>query len=984
MTEQTFKGNALIESMTFSVREDHTLLLKTKTKKRTETLVFHDFIDGFGKRYYLFNHKTEITKAGNTVVVRAATVSDDDGAPIPGLLATYRFTLDEKAAAVYASVSLGSDVYAGGYTMRLMDVSWEGFTATEYTGYEYDAAGKPFSKKFSFPTEENPQAPDYETLMRIRPHVAWERMKTRPIAFQKGISIEGKDGYFAVFGGSPILFQEAGFVRVLGDFAAYKGDIRFLSGKNSPGAWFFFEESDDFFALTEELNERIPALPEQVMAPFVEETVPVRAGDLAFNLERTDSGVWIAPVFADKETAAQSMPLFTLTLWDTFYEKNMRFDAGAGWDRVHILRRENYLRVTLADPDSGTIRGITVVAEATLDEKKSRISWKMRVINQSERYSVAEVSYPQCVAEGFDTAYAAVGSGILSHHFNERSSCIRGKYPTGVQVNMPYFAMYNPKTEGDTAPNGIYMGIHDADGNPKFLTLVGAPQSRCTMFTTECTADYQRKPGNSYTLPGEMVWQRFSGDWFDATNIYKEFVLANAKWLAPLRGRPDTPEWMRNMPVWIMHFMPNENPDANPFPITLREKYADASPDDWYKIAVRFREEIGVPVCYHLYNWHWVPFNNDNPNYFPAHQDLKAGMKELKAADIRVIPYMAGYSWDMCDDRAGDRRFQREALPATAKNIDGNSLFTSYASTEPDGKPVRFARMCPSTTTWKNEIQRIVKKLSKDYGMDGIYLDVVSTAYEECFDETHLHTPGFSSFWWKSYAQLIDVLRASVPDDFAIVSESTSEVYSGMLDGYLSWTWVQVDGVPAHSQIYGGRTAIFGRVITQNKRDDADYFRFQIGQSLVFGQQLGWIHPEIVNDPVQFPFLKKMANLRYKYRDFFAEAEMLRPPMVTGDVPLLDCESFLRAQMWNHEKLVVAGTWEDQAKNRRMFAVNASAKTVEVTLSVPEDEYRLPEKAPAFADGEGIEIVSETSENGMRKLELRIAPEGFGVMSWTL
>ena len=80
----------------------------------------------------------------------------------------------------------------------------------------------------------------------------------------------------------------------------------------------------------------------------------------------------------------------------------------------------------------------------------------------------------------------------------------------------------------------------------------------------------------------------------------------------------------------------------------------------------------------------------------------------------------------------------------------------------------------------------------------------------------------------------------------------------------------------------------------------------------------------------------------------------------------------------------MAGTWEDQAKNRRMFAVNASAKTVEVTLSVPEDEYRLPEKAPAFADGEGIEIVSETSENGMRKLELRIAPEGFGVMSWTL
>ena len=80
----------------------------------------------------------------------------------------------------------------------------------------------------------------------------------------------------------------------------------------------------------------------------------------------------------------------------------------------------------------------------------------------------------------------------------------------------------------------------------------------------------------------------------------------------------------------------------------------------------------------------------------------------------------------------------------------------------------------------------------------------------------------------------------------------------------------------------------------------------------------------------------------------------------------------------------MAGTWEDQAKNRRMFAVNASAKTAEITLSVPEDEYCLPEKAPAFADGEGIEIVSETSENGMRKLLCKIAPEGYGVLSWTL
>jgi len=983
MTERIFEGNGKLLRFTLAVGEDHTLRLHTETAKISQTLVFHDFIDGFGKRYFLFHEKTDIFKRGDTVFVRTATVSDPDGAPIPGLFVTYRFTPASDKAAVYVSVSLDSDVSRTGYTLRLMDISWEGFEGREYTGYEYDAMGNPFSHTFSFPAEENPDAPDYETLMRIRPHVAWERMKTRPIAFQKGVSVRGDGGYFAVCGGSPILYQEAEFVRVLGDFALYKGDLRFLSGENSPGAWIFFDEAEDFFALADELEEKLPPIPRRVTAPFVEETLTVSAGDLSFALQKTDGGVWVAPVFAGEPSETQTVPLFSLTLWDTQYEKNVCFDGGDGWDRVHILRRDNYLRLTFCDPDSGAVRGITVVAEAFLEPEESRVRWKMRVVNQSERWSVARVTYPQCLAKGFDTAFAAVGSGILSHRFNKRSACIWGKYPTGVQVNMPYFALYNPGKETEGV-NGLYAGIHDGAGNPRFLTAVGAPLSDCTLLFSECIADYQRKPGNSYTLPGEMVWQRFRGDWFDAANIYRAFVMRSAEWLAPLRGRTDTPQWMRHMPVWIMHFMPNENPDANPFPITLREKYADNAPEDWYKTAVRFREEIGVPVCYHLYNWHWVPFNNDNPNYFPVHQDLKEGMKALKEADIRVIPYMAGYSWDMCDSRADDGRFGREAESATAKNIEGNTIFTSYASTEPDGKPVRFARMCPSTTVWKNEVQRIVKKLHKDYGMDGIYLDVVSTAYEECFDENHLHTPGFGSFWWKAYAQLIDTLRASVSEDFAVVSESTSEVYSGMLDGYLSWTWVQVDGVPAHSRIYGGRTAIFGRVITQNKRDDADYFRFQIAQSLTFGQQLGWIHPEIVNDPVQFPFLKKMANLRYRRREFFAGAEMLRPPVISGDVPLLDCESFLRAQMWNHEKLVLAGTWEDENGHRSLFLINASDKTAEITLTVPEAEYVLPACLTEFTENGGAEILSSVSEGVMRKILCRMEPEGYGVLDWNV
>ena len=259
---------------------------------------------------------------------------------------------------------------------------------------------------------------------------------------------------------------------------------------------------------------------------------------------------------------------------------------------------------------------------------------------------------------------------------------------------------------------------------------------------------------------------------------------------------------------------------------------------------------------------------------------------------------------------------------------------------------------------------------------------MVSTAYEMCCDENHLHAPGHGDFWWKAYAELIAGLRADTPEEFAIVSESTSEVYSGVLDGYLSWTWVQIDGVPAHSRVYGGRTAIFGRVITNNKRDDVDYFRFNIAQSLVYGQQLGWIHPEIVDDPRQFPFLKKMAQLRWERRDFFAEAEMLRPPVVEGKMDLLDCETFLRGQIWNHEKLVVSGAWEDMSGQRSLFVINAGGNEAELTLSVYENEYDLPETVEAFHTQDGFTLLGMTSENGIRSFRCRIASEGYGILNW--
>ena len=969
MNQYEMKLSGAVKSTEFILREDNTLAVKLGLAKGPRTLVFHDFLKKGKRRYCLFNPKTVITEECGATVVRAAAMDPEDGAPIPGLLVTYRFTFDEKLAAFYLSASYGSDMRLDGYTVKLMEVTWEDITAESFTGYEYDAEGKPFSHTFKIP-EKNPLAPDYEELLRITPHTAWERMKTRPHSFKKAVAIEGKDGYLAVYGGTPMFHVEAEYIAAFPGLAEYDGDLRWFSGKNAPGAWFILEKPEDLFPVMEELDGRVPENAEHVFAPFAEKTVTLQAGSFQSTLLQSRGGIWVTA------EESQPWPLFHICLWDTKYERELRTDSGTSWSRVDVLERENFARFTLSDPEGGRVSGVSVVAEAFMEPKKQKISWKMRIVNLSDRWSVTSVSYPQCLVRGCETGYVSIGSGVLMQEFNRRSTVFRAKYPLGVKTNMPIAALYDPKK------GGVYMGVHDPNGNPRFLSMVGGGQSGCSLFSAWCELPYARRAGNSFTLPGEMVWQGFEGDWFDAVKIYKEFVHAQATWLPKLRGRPDTPRWMREMPVWIMHFMPNENPDANPFPITLREKYPDKNPEDWYATAVRFREEIGVPVAYHLYNWHWVPFNNDNPHYFPVHHDLKEGMLELKKADIRVVPYMAGYSWDMHDCRGDDYRFQQEALPATAKDVSGAPISKSYAATEPNGNIVKFARMCPSTAFWKNEVRQVVRKLYTDYGMDGIYLDVVSAQYEQCCDDSHLHSPGYGDFWWKAYAELIAGLRVDAPEDFVVLSESVAEVHSGALDGYLAWTWVQPEQVPGYPAVYGGRVAVFGRVSTLNKRDDDAYFRFQLAQSFAFGQQLGWIHPEIVDDEKQFPFLKKLAQLRWKYRQFFAEAEMLRPPHVEGKMELLNCEAFLRGQFWNHEKSVVAAGWEDAAGKRSLFVINSGAEAAEVTLTVAEAEYALPESLAAFTEETGAELLKVEREGGVCRLHCRISPEGYGVLNW--
>ena len=54
---------------------------------------------------------------------------------------------------------------------------------------------------------------------------------------------------------------------------------------------------------------------------------------------------------------------------------------------------------------------------------------------------------------------------------------------------------------------------------------------------------------------------------------------------------------------------------------------------------------------------------------------------------------------------------------------------------------------------------------------------------------------------------------------------------------------------------------------------------------MVFGEQIGWINPDILKEDKPADFLRKIAQTRYKLIDYFVDGQMLAQPIVDGDIP---------------------------------------------------------------------------------------------------
>jgi hypothetical protein len=140
----------------------------------------------------------------------------------------------------------------------------------------------------------------------------------------------------------------------------------------------------------------------------------------------------------------------------------------------------------------------------------------------------------------------------------------------------------------------------------------------------------------------------------------------------------------------------------------------------------------------------------------------------------------------------------------------------------------------------------------------------------------------------------------------------------------------------------------------------------KLAESFVFGEQIGWISPHVVNEPQKFEFLKKIVALRYQFREFFYKGEMARPPKLHGTMPRITADwHFSGYPTIVTTDIVRAGAWRIPAQktipaSAILLFANFSDQTVENPLEVDLKELGFdPEKIKVIrynADGTAIEL----------------------------
>ncbi|MCL5019524.1 MAG: DUF6259 domain-containing protein, partial [Patescibacteria group bacterium] len=382
-------------------------------------------------------------------------------------------------------------------------------------------------------------------------------------------------------------------------------------------------------------------------------------------------------------------------------------------------------------------------------------SWRINIQNKSDYWGLWTVKFPYIngfLESGkYDVAVPQSNWGFLYKNCTQN---LDSWYP-----EWAWPMQFLCAAKGNSS---IYMATHDAQCWIKKYSLKPGKE-----FYFEHYVEDMGVAGSDFPAPYPAILGVYNGDWFNASKIYRKWVLKEALWTqeGSLSQRTSVPASIKDLGLWMLG-----GSEFGAKGTSTQEQ------DQPLKDAQSY---FGVPVGYHWYNWHETPFDENYPHFFPARAGFEERVRDLVSAGLLIMPYINGWA---IDDKIPD---YDTFLPSLCKTESGTPFARIFGTTSG-----RLTVVCPTASYWHQTIADLVDRLGV-MGLNSVYIDCIASVPPTlCFDKTHGHPLGGGHWWVDGYRELLRKVQAVAHlngRNMVITSECNEEMFMDGVDAFLVW-----------------------------------------------------------------------------------------------------------------------------------------------------------------------------------------------------